>query len=59
MALADAADRRVARHLAGILRPERKQSDARAAARRGSRSFAPSMAGADHQYVKHIRALAQ
>jgi len=59
MAFADTADRRVARHLAGIIRPEREQSDARAAARCGGRSFAPGMPGADHQYVKHIRALAQ
>ena len=57
MTLADAADRRVARHLAGILGAEGEQADARAAASRGGRGLAAGMAGADHQNVVHARAL--
>ena len=53
MALADAADRGIARHLAGILGAEGEQADARAAAGRGSRSLAAGMAGTDHQNVVH------
>jgi hypothetical protein len=56
--LADAANRRVARHLPRIFGPKREQSDARAPASRGSRSFASGMAGADHQDVVHRHALA-
>ena len=55
MTLADAADRRIARHLAEILGAEGQQADARAAARRGGRRFAPGVAGADDQYVVHAR----
>jgi hypothetical protein len=58
MALADPADRRVARHLPGILGPECDKANARAAAGRGSRSLASGMAGANHQYVVHSLALA-
>src|SRR6185369_3850981 len=55
VALADPADRRVARHLAGVLGAERQQPDARAAPRGRRRSFASGMAGADHQDVVHAR----
>ncbi len=58
MALADAADRRIARHLTYVFRAEREQANARAAASRGSRSLAAGMAGADHQNVVHDLALA-
>jgi hypothetical protein len=53
MALADAADRRVARHLSRIFGSEGEQPDTRAAAGRSGRSLAPGMAGADHQNVVH------
>jgi hypothetical protein len=59
MPLADAADRRIARHLAGILGAKRKQADAGAAARRRSRSLAPGVTGADYQDIVHRGALAQ
>jgi hypothetical protein len=48
MALADTANRWVARHLTGVLGAEGQQADARATPRRGGGSFAPGMAGADH-----------
>ena len=53
MALADPADRRVARHLPDILGAEGQQADARAAARRRGRGFASGMAGADDENVEH------
>jgi hypothetical protein len=56
--LADAANRWIARHLAGILRPKCKQADARTATGRRSRSLASGMASADHQYVVHDLGLA-
>jgi hypothetical protein len=59
MALADPANRRIARHLACIFRTKSEQADARAAASRGSRSLASGMAGADHQNVVHVHALAE
>ncbi len=58
VALADAADRRIARHLSRVFGAEGQQADARAAAGRGSRSFAAGMAGADDDDVKHRAALA-
>jgi hypothetical protein len=58
MTLSHAADRRVARHLPGVLRPKREQAHARAPARSSSSSLAPGMAGADHQYVVHDQLLA-
>ena len=54
MALADPADRRIARHLPDVLGAEGEQPDARAAPRRGSRSLAAGMAGADDQNVVHV-----
>ena len=42
MSLADAADRRIAAHLADILGAEGDQPDARAATRRGRGRFAPA-----------------
>ena len=56
MALADAADRRIARHLPGILGAEGQKTDARAAAGRGSRGLAAGMAGANHQNIVHAAA---
>jgi hypothetical protein len=58
MALANPSDRRITRHLTGIFGLKSEQADARTAAGRGSRSFASGVAGADHQHVKHARALA-
>ena len=57
MALADPADRRVARHLADILGAEADQADASAAARRRSRGLAAGMTAANDQDVKHRRRL--
>ncbi len=57
VALANPADRRVARHLPGILEAEGEQADPRAATGRGSRSLASGMAGANHHYVVHLGAL--
>ncbi len=56
MALANPADRRVARHLPDILGAEGQQADARAAPGRGSRSLAAGMAGADDEHVIHVSA---
>ena len=53
MTLADAADRRIARHLTKIFGSEGQQPDARAAPRRGSSRFTTGMAGTDDQDVKH------
>ena len=58
MPFPDPADRRVARHLPGVFGTESEQADARAAPRRGRRSLAPGMAGADHQNVMHPNRLA-
>jgi len=58
MTLADPADRRIARHLPGILGAKREQSDTRTASGRSSRSLASGMAGADYQNVVHAVALA-
>jgi hypothetical protein len=57
--LSDTTYRRIARHLAHILGPEGQESDASAPASRGGRSFAPGMAGADHQNVVHQARIAQ
>jgi len=58
MTLADPADRWIARHLPGIFGAKRKQSDTRTPSGGGSRSLASGMAGADHQNVEHVVALA-
>jgi hypothetical protein len=57
MALPDATDRRIARHLPGIFGAEGKQANPRTAAGRGGRSFASGVTGADHQDIKHEGAL--
>jgi hypothetical protein len=57
VAFANAANRRIARHLSNVLGAERQQADARATPGRGSRSLAPGMAGPDHQNVVHGCAL--
>jgi hypothetical protein len=57
MSLAHPANRRVARHLPGILGAEGQQPNARAAAARRGRSFASGMAGADHQDIEHAAGL--
>ena len=57
MTLADAADRRVARHLPGVLGTEREESDASATAGGGGRGLTTGMAGADHENVEHPPAL--
>jgi hypothetical protein len=57
MTFADAADRRIARHLANVLGAEREQSDARATTRRGGRSFASGVAGSDDKDVEHAGSL--
>jgi hypothetical protein len=57
MTLAHASNRRIARHLSGILRTKGDQAHARAAPGRGCRSFASGMAGADHQNVVHEQRL--
>jgi hypothetical protein len=54
MSLADAANGRIARHLANVLSSEGEQSDARPSTRSGCRSFASGMAGADHQNIVHV-----
>ena len=59
MALADPADRRVARHLPDVFGAEGQQADARAAPGRGRRSFAAGMAGADDEHVVHARPLSR
>jgi hypothetical protein len=58
MALPNPADRGIAGHLARILTPKGNETDAGPASGRHSRSFAPGMAGADHQDVVHGPVLA-
>ena len=53
MALADPADRRVARHLANVLRAEARQAHARATTRRGRSRFAAGMTATNDQNVVH------
>jgi hypothetical protein len=55
--LADTSDRRVARHLPDIFRAKCDKAYARAPASRRGRSFAPGMAGTDHQDIEHPPAL--
>jgi hypothetical protein len=57
MALADAADRRVARRLPGVFGTESEESDTRATAGRGGRGLTTGMASANHENVKHAPAL--
>jgi hypothetical protein len=57
MALADATDRWIARHLSGVFSAEGEQSDPRAATGGSGRSLASGMAGADHQHVVHALGL--
>jgi hypothetical protein len=57
VALANAPDGRIARHLPRIFGAESKQPDTRTATRRGSRSLASGVAGPDNQNVVHARAL--
>jgi hypothetical protein len=52
-ALADAANGRVARHLARVFGPKGKETNAGPATRRRRRGLAPGMAGANHQNVVH------
>ena len=52
VALADAADRRVAAHLAQRLDALRDEQRARAASRRGERGFGAGMAATDHDHVE-------
>jgi hypothetical protein len=59
MALADAADRWIARHLACVFCSEREQSDTRAPPGRCSRSFASGMAGTNYQDIMHHVPLAE
>jgi hypothetical protein len=58
MALADAADRRVAAHLAYIVGAEADHPHARAAPRRGSGGLAASVSAPNDQHIEHRRALA-
>ena len=53
MALAHPADRRIARHLAKIVRAKGQQRHARAAARRGTSRLASGMTATNDQYVEH------
>jgi hypothetical protein len=55
MALADTADRRIARHLADVLEAKSDEADARAAPRRRSRGFAAGMPSSNDQNVVHGR----
>jgi hypothetical protein len=57
VALADATDRGVTRHLANVFRPECDQADPRAAAGRSGSSLAPGVAGSDNENVEHRQAL--
>jgi hypothetical protein len=57
MALAHASNRRIARHLSGILRTKGDQPHARPAPGRGCRSFTSGVAGTDHQNVVHEQRL--
>jgi hypothetical protein len=59
VALADAADRRVAGHLAGVLRAEGEQTHARTTSSRGRRSLAAGMASTYDHNVKHQRPRSQ
>jgi hypothetical protein len=59
MTLADASNRRIARHLANIFSAECKQVNPRAAPRSRRRSFASRMPCSDHNYVKHARGLSE
>ena len=56
MALADAANGRVARHLANIPGAKGQQADARAAPGRSGGGFAAGVAGTNHKDVEHGRA---
>ena len=51
MALADPADRRIARHLADMVQVKRQHQGRGAHPRRGQRGFDTGMAGADHNYA--------
>ena len=51
MALADAADRRVAAHLADRFDAVAEQQGTRAAARSGKRGFGAGVAATDHDHV--------
>jgi hypothetical protein len=59
MALADATDRRIARHLACVFCSECEQSDTRAPPGRCSRSFASGMASTNYQNFMHHAPLAE
>jgi hypothetical protein len=58
MPLADAADRRVARHLARIPGAEAEQRNSSAAAGCRGRSFAARVTGTDYDDIVHRRRLA-
>ena len=57
MPLADAADRRVAGHLAGVFGTEGQQADTGATARGGRRRFTTGVAGANHEHIEHLGSL--
>ena len=57
MSFPDAANGRIAGHLASVFGAECYQAGARATARRCARSFAPGMAGTDYQDIKHVGSL--
>jgi hypothetical protein len=57
MTFADAADRRIAGHLADVLGSECDEADARPAPRCRGRSLAPGMTGTDYQNIEHVRSL--
>ena len=53
VALADPADRRIARHLADMVEVEREHQGARAHPGGGERGFDTGVAGADDDYVEN------
>ena len=53
MPLANAADGRVAAHLAEVVGPKGHQGDARATPRRGTSRFASGVTTTNDQYIEH------